>query len=57
MLVGEPPFTGVTAQAISARITKEQPPPISVVQPDVPETVVKAVEAALAKRLQVLTAS
>ena len=50
MLVGAPPFTGVTAQAIVARITKERPPPLAVARPDVPLQVQRAVEAALAKR-------
>ncbi|MEE8116470.1 MAG: serine/threonine-protein kinase [Gemmatimonadales bacterium] len=49
MLVGEPPFSGPTIQAVIARITKEPPPKIRVVRPDVPQHVEAAVEAALAK--------
>ncbi len=50
MLVGEPPFTGHSAQAIMARQASESPPSIRVVRPDVPEHVERAVLAALEKR-------
>jgi len=50
MLVGQPPFTGPTVQAMLARHTKERPPKIRVVRPDVPEQVEAAVEKALEKR-------
>ncbi|HEX9729184.1 MAG TPA: serine/threonine-protein kinase [Gemmatimonadales bacterium] len=50
MLVGQPPFTGPTVQAVLSRITKERPPAIRVVRPDVPEHVEAAIYAALAKR-------
>jgi hypothetical protein len=49
MLAGEPPFTGRTAQAILARHMGERPPSLMVVRPNLPETVVHAVERALAK--------
>lgn len=49
MLVGQPPFTGPTVQAVLARHTKERPPKIRVIRPEVPEHVEAAVEAALAK--------
>ncbi len=50
MLVGEPPFTGHSAQAIMARQANESPPSIRVVRPEVPEHVERAVLAALEKR-------
>jgi len=49
MLVGQPPFTGPTVQAVIARIIKERPPSIRVVRLDVPQHVEVAVEAALEK--------
>ena len=52
MLVGQPPFTGPTVQAVIARITKEQPPKIRVVRPDVPESVKSLIEKALSKALR-----
>jgi serine/threonine protein kinase len=50
MLVGEPPFTGATVQAILARHVAERPPSLRVVRPDVPRHIEEAVHAALAKR-------
>ncbi len=50
MLVGEPPFTGHSAQAIMARQVSERPPSIRVVRPDLPDQVEDALEAALAKK-------
>lgn len=52
MLVGQPPFTGPTVQAVIARITKERPPKIRVVRPDVPESVESLIEKALSKALR-----
>jgi len=49
MLAGEPPFTGRTAQAILARHMQERPPSLTVVRPNCPASVVRAVEKALAK--------
>ncbi len=49
MLAGQPPFTGATPQAISARHQFEPLPPIRVVRPTVPERVERLLEAALAK--------
>src|SRR5687767_7674687 len=49
MLVGEPPFTGPTAQAIVARLMAEEPRPISVYRRAVPDGVEAAVLRALEK--------
>ncbi len=49
MLVGEPPFTGRSAQAIMARHVSERPPKLRVVRPDIPQNIEDAVLAALAK--------
>jgi predicted RNase H-related nuclease YkuK (DUF458 family) len=49
MLVGEPPHTGPTAQAIIAKIITEDPQPPSVRRPMVPPNVDGAVRKALAK--------
>ena len=49
MLVGEPPFTGPTSQAIIARHMHEPPRSLQVVRPTVPASVEYAVEKALAK--------
>ena len=49
MLVGEPPFTGPTAQVIIARHMHEAPRSLHVVRPTVPPSVEYAVELALAK--------
>jgi serine/threonine-protein kinase len=49
MLVGEPPFTGPTAQVIFARALKDAPPSLRVARPTVPEPVERAVTVALAK--------
>ncbi|MBI4501421.1 MAG: serine/threonine protein kinase, partial [Gemmatimonadetes bacterium] len=49
MLVGEPPFTGPSNAAISAKHLHERPPSLRVVRPDIPEHVQAAVEKALAK--------
>jgi len=50
MLVGEPPFTGPTMQAVLARHVAEPPRSLRVVRPDVPQHMEEAVHAALAKR-------
>jgi serine/threonine-protein kinase len=49
MLVGEPPFTGRSAQAIMARHVSERPPKMRVVRPEIPQHVEDTVLAALAK--------
>lgn len=49
MLVGEPPFTGPSAQAVLARQRSDTPRSIRVVRPGIPPAVVSAVETALAK--------
>jgi serine/threonine-protein kinase len=49
MLVGEPPFTGPTAQAIVARVMTEEPRSITAQRRTVPTYVEAAVEVALAK--------
>ena len=49
MLVGEPPFTGPTAQAIVARVMTEDPRSITAQRKTVPTHVSAAVEVALAK--------
>ena len=49
MLVGEPPFTAKTAQAVLARHAGETPPSMRVVRPEIPEHVEVAVNRALAK--------
>jgi serine/threonine-protein kinase len=50
MLVGEPPFTGRSAQAVMARHVSEQPPKIRVVRPELPQQAEDAVLTALAKK-------
>ncbi len=49
MLVGDPPFTGSTAQAIVAKVMTEKPVPPSRVRDTIPEDVEEAVLIALAK--------
>jgi serine/threonine-protein kinase len=49
MLVGEPPFTGPTAQAIVAKVMTEKPRPLGELRDTVPQSVEDAVHAALAK--------
>ncbi len=49
MLVGEPPFTGPTSQAIVARHYHEAPRSVRVVRPSVSEAAEAAIERALAK--------
>jgi serine/threonine-protein kinase len=49
MLVGEPPFTGPTAQAIVARVMTEEPRSLTIQRKTIPPHVEGAVEVALAK--------
>ena len=49
MLVGQPPFTGATAQAVIARHLCDRPPSIEVIRPTVAPTIVTAIDRALAK--------
>ena len=49
MLVGEPPHTGSTSQAIIARVLTEKPRAIRASRPNVPVHVARAVERALEK--------
>ena len=49
MLVGEPPFTGSTAQAVVARVLTESPRSLTVQRASVPRAVDSAVRAALEK--------
>ncbi len=49
ILVGEPPFTGPTPQAVIARHVSERPPSPRVVRPSIPERVEAVIETALAK--------
>lgn len=49
MLCGSPPFEGPTTQAVLARHMQERVPSLSVLRPDLPDGMVRAVERALAK--------
>ena len=49
MLVGEPPFTGRTSQAVMARHVNQAPPSLLVVRPDLPGHVEAAIHHALEK--------
>jgi serine/threonine-protein kinase len=49
MLVGQPPFTGASAQAVIARHAHDRPPSLRVVRPDVPPSLEATVLRALAK--------
>jgi serine/threonine-protein kinase len=49
MLVGDPPHTGSTAQAIIARVLTDKPRSVRVFRDSVPEHIADAVDAALAK--------
>jgi serine/threonine-protein kinase len=49
MLVGEPPFTGPTAQAIVAKVITERAPVVTVHRDTVPPHVAEAIQRALAK--------
>jgi tRNA A-37 threonylcarbamoyl transferase component Bud32 len=49
MLIGEPPFTGPTAQAIVAKVLTEEPAPIGLRRRSVPESVEAVVLRALEK--------
>jgi serine/threonine protein kinase/Tol biopolymer transport system component len=49
MLVGEPPHSGPTAQAVIAKLLTDEPRPIQLSRPTVPEHIANATECALAK--------
>jgi len=49
MLVGEPPFTGPTAQAIIAKVITERPPSVTAYRSTVPPQVESAIQKALSK--------
>jgi serine/threonine-protein kinase len=49
MLVGEPPFTGLTAQAIIARHAADPVPPLRTVRPEVSPEAEGVIRRALAK--------
>lgn len=49
MLAGEPPFTGVSAQAVVAKRLSSDPPPISILRDTVPAQVERALGVALAR--------
>lgn len=49
MLAGEPPFTGPSAQAISAKHLLLRPPPLQTVRPGVPPEILAAINRALEK--------
>jgi len=49
MLVGEPPFTGPTPQAIVAKVITEKPPLATTARESVPRHVARAIQKALAK--------
>ena len=49
MLGGHPPFLGTTTQEILARHLRDPVPPLRTIRPEIPETVQRAVNKALAK--------
>jgi protein kinase-like protein len=49
MLAGEPPFLGISAQAIVARLITARPTPIRVMRDTVPEGLASAIDKSLAK--------
>jgi serine/threonine-protein kinase len=49
MLVGEPPFTGPTAQAIVAKVITEKAPPVTAARETAPAHLAAAIQKALAK--------
>jgi serine/threonine-protein kinase len=49
MLAGEPPFTGATAQAVTARHAADSVPPVRTVRPEVPLETEAVLRRALAK--------
>jgi len=49
MLVGEPPFTGATPRAVLARHATDEARPVSELRPDVPASVGRTLDRALAK--------
>jgi serine/threonine-protein kinase len=50
MLVGQPPFTGASVQAVIARHAHDRPPRLRVARPDAPPSVEATVLRTLAKR-------
>jgi eukaryotic-like serine/threonine-protein kinase len=50
MLVGEPPFTGPTAQAVIAKRFHSEPTPVRVLRPSVPEQMDGAIARALSRQ-------
>ena len=49
MLVGEPPFTGPSPQAVIARLCVDEPRSIRIIRPSIPRGVEAAIQRALAK--------
>jgi serine/threonine-protein kinase len=49
MLVGEPPYTGPTAQAIVAKVITEKAPPVTVARPTAPPHVAASIDKSLQK--------
>jgi hypothetical protein len=49
MLAGDPPFTGRTSHVVLTRHLTERPPSLTVVRPDLPPNVVRAINRALEK--------
>ena len=49
MLAGEPPFLGISAQAIVARLITARPTPLRVMRDTVPEWLAAAIDKSLAK--------
>ncbi len=49
MLLGEPPFTGPTTQAVLAKHVAANVPSLRIVRPEVPEHIERAIESGLAK--------
>jgi len=49
MLIGEPPFTGPSAQAIVAKVMTEEPPPLITQRRSIPPSIERAVITALQK--------
>jgi serine/threonine protein kinase/WD40 repeat protein len=49
MLTGEPPYSGATAQAVMAKLLTDEPCPIRLLRPTVPDQIANATDRALAK--------
>ncbi|MEL7498029.1 MAG: serine/threonine-protein kinase [Planctomycetota bacterium] len=50
MLAGEPPFNGDNALAIAVQHVNNQPPPLSVLRPDVPAELIHVIEKMMSKK-------